>query len=244
MSKSDLTSFEHALELYITAEHDCPYLEERRAINLLVDPTFLPSGEQYEVLIEKGFRRSGRHIYRPSCRRCSECVSTRIPVDFFKQSRSQKRNWRLNQDLSVHINRSKQLTVEHEQLYNAYIKERHYGGGMDGDSLSDVANFLFSSWSETVLLEVREQERLLAVAVTDCVPNGISAVYTFYEPQIAHQRGLGTFCLLWQIHWVQSQGLEYVYPGYWIKASNKMNYKTRFQPIEGLIDGRWVKLAK
>lgn len=235
--------FEHALELYMTAEHDCPYLDDRHATNLLVDPNFSPTAAQYEVLINKGFRRSGEHIYRPSCRHCSDCVATRIPVSFFKYSRSQKRNWRLNSDLDVSINYSGVFNTEHEKLYNRYITQRHPKGGMDENTLGEVVDFLFASWLNVILIEFRAEGKLLAVAVTDYLPNGLSAVYTFYDPASLN-RSLGTYCLLWQISWVQQLELEYVYPGYWIKACHKMSYKTRFQPIEGLINGRWVKLNK
>lgn len=240
---TDQAVFEQALELYMTAEHDCPYLEGRHATNLLVDPSFTPSTSQYEVLVNKGFRRSGGHIYRPSCRNCSDCVATRIPTGFFKYSRSQKRNWRLNNDLEVSVNYSGVFNEEHEVLYSQYIKQRHPKGGMDDSSLGEVVDFLFSRWSNTILIEFRAQSKLLAVAVTDCLPNGLSAVYTFYDPQSLN-RSLGTYCLLWQINWAQALDLEYVYPGYWIKACHKMSYKTRFQPIEGLINGRWIKLNK
>lgn len=232
-----------APELYITAAHDCPYLSDRRATNLLVDPTFAMNTETYGRLLDKGFRRSGHEVYQPCCYRCKSCISTRIPVNQFEQSRSQRRNWKLNQDLVVRINASGYQSY-YTPLYLDYIKARHAGGGMDEDSPVSFAKFILASWCQTVLLEFWLGEVLLAVAATDCLPQGLSSVYTFFDPVAGGQRGLGTFALLWQINWAKELGLPYVYPGYWIAESLKMNYKARFQPIEGLVDNSWIRLPK
>jgi arginine-tRNA-protein transferase len=233
----------NALELYITAAHECPYLEERKATNLLVDPAFAMDTRTYSHLLNKGFRRSGSDVYRPCCYRCQACVSTRIPVESFKPSRSQKRTWNLNQDLSVRVNQDG-YREEYTDLYLRYVRSRHAGGGMDDDTPSTFANFILTDWCQTVLIEFWKDERLMAVASTDWLKQGLSSVYTFFDPEEGSERGLGTFALLWQIHWAKELKLPYVYPGYWIKESPKMNYKVRFQPIEGFVNNQWVPIAK
>lgn len=233
----------NALELYITAAHECPYLEERKATNLLVDPAFAMDTRTYSHLLNKGFRRSGSDVYRPCCYRCQACVSTRIPVESFKPSRSQKRTWNLNQDLSVRVNQDG-YREEYTELYLRYVRSRHAGGGMDDDTPSTFANFILTDWCQTVLIEFWKDERLMAVASTDWLKQGLSSVYTFFDPEEGSERGLGTFALLWQIHWAKELKLPYVYPGYWIKESPKMNYKVRFQPIEGFVNNQWVPIAK
>jgi arginine-tRNA-protein transferase len=233
----------NALELYITAAHECPYLEERKATNLLVDPAFAMDTRTYSHLLNKGFRRSGSDVYRPCCYRCQACVSTRIPVESFKPSRSQKRTRNLTQDLSVRVNQDG-YREEYTDLYLRYVRSRHAGGGMDDDTPSTFANFILTDWCQTVLIEFWKDERLMAVASTDWLKQGLSSVYTFFDPEEGSERGLGTFALLWQIHWAKELKLPYVYPGYWIKESPKMNYKVRFQPIEGFVNNQWVPIAK
>jgi len=232
-----------SLELYITAAHECPYLSDRKATNLLVDPGYEMDLPTYSRLIDKGFRRSGSDVYRPCCYRCQSCVSTRIPVSDFKFKRSQKRNWKNNSDLDVRVNTSG-FKPEYSALYLRYIRSRHAGGGMDDDSPASFANFILTGRCETALIEFWRDDVLLAVAATDKVKQGLSSVYTFFDPDEGVERGLGTYALLWQIHWAQEQGLPYVYPGYWIAESPKMNYKTRFSPIKGFIDDQWIDLPK
>lgn len=235
-------SAEASLNLYITAVHPCPYLPDHQAVNLLVDPCYNMTSELYGRLLESGFRRSGSDVYRPHCKGCSACVSSRIPVDDFIMSRSQRRNWQHNQDLQVVINRGS-FKPEYGELYRRYIHHRHSGGGMDTDSISTFAGFLLTRWCKTALVEFHDQERLLAVAAVDELHSGLSSVYTFFDPDEGESRGLGTFAVLWQIEQARQLGLPFVYPGYWIAESPKMRYKTRFQPIEGLVNGGWVKLA-
>lgn len=237
-------SAESNLNLYITAVHPCPYLPDRYAMNLLVDPCFKMTGKLYARLLNSGFRRSGSDVYRPHCKTCSACVSTRIAVADFKPDRSQRRNLKQNADLRVVINRHDGFKPEYNLLYHRYIRQRHAGGGMDADSTDTFAGFLLTGWCQTALVEFYEGEALLAVAAIDELATGLSSVYTFFDPEKGGARGLGTFAVLWQIEYARQQGLPFVYPGYWIRESPKMAYKTRFQPIEGLIDGSWVKLDK
>ncbi len=230
------------LELYITAAHECPYLSERRATNLLVDPSFCMDNKTYGNLLNKGFRRSGSDVYRPCCYRCQSCISTRIPVAQFHPSRSQRRTWKQNQDLVVRVNQDGYKDA-YTELYLRYINSRHAGGGMDEDTPSAFASFILTRWCKTVLLEFWKDDQLMAVAATDWMKQGLSSVYTFFDPDEGSVRGLGTYALLWQIYWAAELGLPYVYPGYWIAESPKMSYKTRFQPMEGFIENRWVPLA-
>lgn len=230
------------LNLYITAVHPCPYLPEREAMNLLVDPCYRMNTELYARLLNDGFRRSGADVYRPHCKRCDACISTRIPVQAFTPNRSQRRNIQRNQDLQVCVNRNG-FSAEYAELYRRYIRKRHAGGGMDSDSTSTFASFLLTAWCKTALVEFRHEGTLLAVAAVDELKTGLSSVYTFFDPEEGERRGLGTYAVLWQIAQAQQQGLPYVYPGYWIAESAKMRYKIRFQPIEGLVDGQWRRLA-
>lgn len=232
---------EAGLNLYITAPHPCPYQAGYEAVNLLVDPSFPMTSDLYGRLLERGFRRSGNDVYRPHCQSCTACVPTRIAVAAFRPDRSQRRNWRRNQDVQVVLGRG-QFKPEHARLYQRYISARHSGGGMDGDPAETFAGFILSSWCPGLLVEFRVEGQLLAVAAVDELPKGLSAVYTFFDPEAGEARGLGTFAVLWQIAHARQRGLPYVYPGYWIQQSRKMRYKTRFQPLEGLVGGVWQRI--
>jgi arginine-tRNA-protein transferase len=231
------------LNLYITASHACPYLPGHQAVNLLVDPAFSMTAELYARLLASGFRRSGNDVYRPHCKDCASCVSTRILVNEFTPDRSQKRNLQRNQDLQVVVQRGG-FKREYAELYRHYILSRHAGGGMDSDSADTFASFLLARWCPTLMVEFRDANMLLAVAAVDELKQGLSAVYTFFDPEEGERRGLGTFAVLWQITYAREHGLPFVYPGYWIGETRKMNYKTRFQPLEGLISGVWQRLER
>ena len=231
-------SAETSLNLYITAVHPCPYVVGREAVNLLVDPCFNMTADLYARLLDSGFRRSGQDVYRPHCKGCTACISTRIPVDAFQPDRSQRRNWKRNADLTVILNHDG-FKASYDHLYRRYINQRHPKGGMDTDSSTTFANFLLCRWCPTVLVEFYLDNTLVAVAAIDELKNGLSAVYTFFDPNIGQNRGLGTYAILWQIEYAKQLNLPYVYPGYWIADARKMNYKTRFQPLEGLVDGVW-----
>jgi len=231
------------LNLYVTAAHPCPYLPERQAVNLLVDPYSTMDTRLYSRLIHNGFRRSGNDVYRPHCQSCSDCVATRIPVGQFRPNRSQRRSLQQNQDVQVTVAREG-FKPEYDELYRRYIGERHAGGGMDADSSETFAGFLLTDWCNTFMLEFRHEGKLLAVATVDELDSGLSLVYTFFDPAEGQRRGLGTFAVLWQIEYARQRGLTFVYPGYWIRDCRKMSYKTHYQPIEGLVNGVWVGLEK
>ncbi|RVU84759.1 arginyltransferase [Leucothrix sargassi] len=230
--------FSKPLKIYPTAMHACPYLPSKLARNAVIDPTFKMTMPVYDYLITSGFRRSGSQVYRPYCEGCNECITTRIDVKGFTSSKSQKRNLKQNQDLTVVINESG-FKDEYYPLYQDYLTSRH-----DETEAEGVQDFLTADWCETLFVEFYEGEELISVAAVDKLASGLSAVYTFFEPEKGSKRGLGVFAVLWQIEYAKTLGLEYVYPGYWIKDCRKMNYKTRYQPLEGLVDGEWQPLAK
>ncbi len=231
------------LKIFPTAMHPCSYIPGLIARNAVVDPEYDMNPEIYDYLIQNGFRRSGEQVYRPYCHTCEECVTTRIPVIEFKRSRSQKRIWRMNQDLIVKVN-TNGFRKEYLPIYQRYLESRHESADFEG-----VEKFLMAKWCDVHFYEFHQldetqQETLIGVAVTDQVSTGLSAVYTFFEPEIASKRSMGVFAILWQIEKACAQNLEYVYPGFWIKDCRKMNYKSNYQPIEGLIKGKWVPLEK
>lgn len=233
-----MTSQQKLPELFLSLPHDCSYLPNREASTLFIDPSSQASPLYYTQLIDKGFRRSGRLIYRPHCRHCDLCVSVRIPVNEFAPRRGQRRVWTRNQDLQLY-EAPPRYSDEHFTLYRKYQHMRHAGGSMDHDDRQAYEDFLVNSPVESRVLEFRSaNKQLLAVAVTDIVDNGHSAVYTFFDPQ-QQQRGLGVYSILQQIQRVQQSGLEYLYLGYWIAGCDKMSYKQDYRPLQGYRDGAW-----
>ena len=231
------------LRIFPTAMHPCSYIPGLIARNAVVDPDYDMNPEIYDYLIQNGFRRSGEQVYRPYCHTCEKCVTTRIPVTDFIRSRSQKRIWRLNKDLIVKINKDG-FRKKYLPIYQRYLESRHESVDFEG-----VENFLSAQWCdihyyEFYQVDESEQETLIGIAVTDQIKSGLSAVYTFFDPELGSKRSLGVFAVLWQIETALSRGLPYVYPGFWIKDCRKMSYKSNYQPIEGLIKGKWVALEK
>ena len=230
------------LKIFPTGMHPCSYLPGLIARNAVVDPGFKMTPEVYDYLICNGFRRSGDQVYRPYCHTCEECITTRIPVNEFKRSRSQKRTWKLNQDLIVKINKDG-FKDDYLSLYQRYLESRHDNQDYDG-----VETFLLAEWCDIHFIEFyqldNDVETLIGVAVTDVIKSGLSAVYTFFDPQQGNRRSLGVYAVLWQIEYAKAEQRDYVYPGFWIKDCRKMNYKTRYQPIEGLQRGKWLRLEK
>ena len=225
------------LLFYVTPPERCAYLLGRESVNIFADPRARMNTALYSRLIDKGFRRSGSHLYRPQCPGCSECIPTRIPVAAFIANRSQRRNQRINSDITAHIV-PQGYQAEHFALYRLYQRGRHAGGDMDNPTPQAYLDFLSCCWTDTWFVEFRLKSLLLGVAVCDPVANGLSAVYTFFDHRET-RRGLGTYAILWQIKEARRRGSNYVYLGYWIAGNRKMSYKTRFRPIEGLINGKW-----
>jgi arginyl-tRNA--protein-N-Asp/Glu arginylyltransferase len=229
------------VRLFQTLPHTCGYFAERTAQNLVIDPAAPQLARIYESALAKGYRRAGGHVYRPACRGCRACVAARIPVAQFQPDRSQRRCIAHNRDLQLIIAPA-QFREEYFSLYRRYLSARHNGGGMDDPDIEDFERFLYTPWSPTKFIELRLGKQLLAVAVTDFAPNGLSAVYTFYDPQES-ARGLGTCAILRQIELAREYGLPHVYLGFWIERHPKMDYKARFKPLELLGAEGWQPLA-
>ena len=230
------------LRMFHTGAHPCGYWEGREARDLVLDPRDPRLPQAYPMALDWGFRRSGDIVYRQSCSGCNACVAVRVPVDTFQPDRSQRRCLARNADIDARIV-APVRTDEHLALYRKYLSSRHAGGGMDDHGANEFDQFLVGSWNEGRFLELREHSThtLLAVAVTDVVEHALSAVYTFYDPDHA-ARGLGTLGVLQQIAWAQRDGREHLYLGYWIAGHAKMDYKRRFQPLEGFNGRGWRRL--
>ncbi len=226
------------LRLFHTGEHPCGYWPERNARDLVLDPRDPRLPAFYPHALSWGFRRSGDIVYRPHCIGCHACVAVRIPVRSFQPDRSQRRCAQRNATVESRIVAA-QRSAEHLALYRRYLVARHPLGGMDDHGAQEFEQFLIGSWSRGRFLELRESGRLLGVAVTDLLPSALSAVYTFYEPELA-QRGLGTLAILRQLEWAQRDGLEHLYLGYWIDGHRKMDYKRRFRPLEQFDGRQWI----
>lgn len=228
------------LKFYATQPHSCSYLPDEQATTLFLDPSQPMDVHVYADLSEMGFRRSGDHLYRPHCQRCNACVPARIPATGFLPNRQQKRILKRNADIEVFCT-TPRYTEEYFNLYERYIDQRHADGDMYPPSRDQFSTFLVRDLPFSRFCEFRLEGRLLAIAVTDLLPNGLSAVYTFYDPE-EERRSLGRFAILWQIAEAVRLELDAVYLGYWIKNCQKMNYKTQYRPIELLINQRWVAL--
>ena len=226
------------IRVYQTVEHPCGYWPERQARDLVLDPVDPMLPGLYGPSLAMGFRRSGSHVYRPHCAACHACTPVRIPVDRFRPSRSQRRCLERNADLRV-MARPAARTEECFALYKRYVGTRHAGGGMDDPSHADFDGFLSCAWSPTIFLEFFDQQRLVGVAVTDLLPDSLSAVYTFFEPEAA-ARSLGTFAILTQVEHARTLGLAHVYLGFWLDGHPKMDYKRKFRPLERLAGREWV----
>jgi arginine-tRNA-protein transferase len=229
------------IRVYQTVEHACGYWPERQARDLVLDPVDPMLPVLYAPSLAMGFRRSGSHVYRPHCAGCSACTPVRIPVDRFRPSRSQRRCLERNADLRV-LARPAARSEECFELYRHYVRTRHPGGGMDDPSHGDFDGFLSCTWSPTIFMEFRLGERLLGVAVTDVLPDSLSAVYTFYAPEEA-ARSLGTFAILTQVEHARTLGLPHVYLGFWLDGHPKMDYKKKFRPLEKLDGREWLDAA-
>ncbi len=223
--------------LYAGPHHGCGYLPEHTACNWFIDPALPLNPTLYGHLLGRGFRRSGGFVYRPSCPDCSACIPVRIPVDRFILRRWAKRTLNANRDLIMTLH-SDGISSAAFDLYRRYQRSRHPDGDMDYANSLEVEGFLYCTWLERLTLQWHQGERLVAVSILDEVPHALSAVYTFFDPELT-ARGLGTFAILNQVALARARGHRWLYLGYWVENSPKMRYKARFQPLEGLQDNRW-----
>ena len=229
-----------ALQLYLTAPYSCSYLPDRVTRSQVVTPSFLIPPAVYSELVRRGFRRSGTVTYRPHCDACQACIPVRIKVAAFVPSRTQRRSRRRHAGLEASLHALKD-DEEYFALYQRYQMARHPDGGMKNDSRNQYRQFLLQSHVDSTLIEFRENGVLRMVSIIDILDDGLSSVYTFYEPNIA-QASFGTYNVLWQINLCRKLQLEYLYLGYWIEKSEKMAYKANFRPLQGLIQDKWQTL--
>jgi arginine-tRNA-protein transferase len=225
------------LVFFATPAHDCSYLPDREATTMFVDPRAKVDKRLYSQLTALGFRRSGSHYYRPHCEHCNACVPVRLRVEDFKPDRSQRRVLKKNDDLNCRMVRAS-FTERYYDLYAHYIEERHADGDMYPPSREQFTSFLVEGATDSWFIEILDDENLVGLAAVDKLDEGLSAIYTVFDPAYEH-RSLGTFAVLWQIQEARRQQLPYLYLGYWIADCRKMNYKTRFRPIEALRGGHW-----
>lgn len=228
------------VRLFQTLPHPCGYFDGRTAQNIVIDPSAPQLPQIYDLAVQRGYRRAGGHVYHPQCQACRACVACRVPVARFRADRSQRRCAARNADLAVQIVPAA-YTDEYFMLYRRYLRTRHPDGGMDDARPEDFERFLYTAWSPTRFIEFRERDNLVALAVTDFCAAGLSAVYTFFDPE-QESRGLGTYAILSQIRIAREHALPHLYLGFWIENHPKMHYKSRYRPLEILRDNAWHEL--
>ncbi|AKR55276.1 putative arginyl-tRNA--protein transferase [Youhaiella tibetensis] len=221
-------------QLFLTAAMPCPYLPGRQERKLFTHLTGRRAAALHQLLSDNGFRRSQNLIYRPACEGCSACQSVRIVARQFAPSDRFRRILRKNADISVTVCEPR-ATTEQFALFKRYLNARHAGGGMTQMNFIDYEYMVEDTPVQSVLVEYRltsvPGNPLVAVALTDVMPDGLSMVYSFYDPDMA-KRGFGNLLILDHIDQVKQAGLQYVYLGYWVKDSPKMAYKAAFRPLE------------
>ncbi len=219
---------------------ECSYLPDRQEqLLVILDPSCY-SSNRFESLLGLGFRRSGNQIYRPHCPICSACSSVRVLADEFMPTKSQKR--KLNKAKNrFEVKYSQVQREQYYPLYSKYISLRHQDGSMYPPDKSQFQSFLFCSWLTITFIELWDQENLVAVAVTDCMDNAISAIYTFFDPDYEHF-SLGTVMILQQLKFAKQQHKQFVYLGYQIDECDKMKYKTQFLPAQKQLNDQWVAI--
>jgi arginine-tRNA-protein transferase len=233
-------------QFFLTPGGACPYLPskvERKVFARLVGPH---AAQLNDALTHSGFRRSQMIAYRPACDGCTACVSVRVVAGEFEVSRTMRRMERINSDL-VRTAVPPEATREQFALLQSYLASRHAGGGMSDMGLFDYVAMVEETPVETMLIEYRIREpqggagRLVACSLSDVLQDGLSMVYSFFDPELS-RRSLGTYMILDHVHAAKERHMPYVYLGYWVRGSRKMDYKARFRPLEALGSSGWKRM--
>ena len=232
-----------APQFYVTAPQPCPYLEGRMERKLFTSLQAGNADQLNNALSQQGFRRSQNVLYRPSCSECSACLSARIRVADFASTKSQKRTAKRNAHLARHV-ASPWATEEQYDLFRLYLDSRHAEGGMADMDVYEFAAMIEETPIRTRLIEYsdRNSGKLAAVSLTDVLDDGLSMVYSFYDPDLTKQ-SLGTFMIMDHVQIAREMGLPYVYLGYWVPGSRKMGYKARFSALEVYAQEEWQLLT-
>lgn len=226
------------LAFFATPEQTCGYLPNQLSTTLFVDPNAIITTDNYSTLTHLGFRRSGKHFYRPYCDNCQACTAIRVNANQFKASKSQKRILRKNALLKAQTLNAG-FHEDHYLLYEKYLHSRHADGDMYPPSRSQYRSFLVEGHSSTQFIEFSLEGELCAVAVCDQLNDGLSAIYTFFDPELA-SLSLGKFAILWQIQEAKRRNLDHLYLGYFIKDCRKMSYKNQYSPFQARINNQWL----
>jgi len=238
-------------QFFMTAPNTCGYLPDKVERKVFTHLVGMRAAALNDLLTQAGFRRSQTIAYRPACDQCNACVSVRVPVDEFEPSRNMRRVLEANSDL-VGLTIPNKATSEQYSLFRSYLGDRHSDGGMIDMSVLDFSLMIEDSHVDTTLIEYRRRGPdtfingrgtgpLIATALTDILSDGLSMVYSFFDPELS-DRSLGTYMILDHIQRTKKQGLPYLYLGYWINGSKKMDYKARFMPQERLGLNGWMRV--
>lgn len=220
--------------------HECPYLPQQNATTMLVDPYRKMDEVLYDLLLQRGFRRSGEYVYRPGCESCNACISLRLPVAKFKPNRSQRRVLKKHQNGSI-VRLPAHYQESHFRLYKRYLAARHQDSDMCQGDDESYMEFLASSWCNTEFIELLDENGVcFAVTVVDITATALSAVYTFFDPDAA-KSSPGQLAILRLLDLAKTLGKTWVYLGYWIKDCRKMRYKTNYKPLQLLIANDWIE---
>jgi len=230
------------LQFYSTAPYPCSYLPDRNARSQVATPAHVIDKRVYSRLVESGFRRSGSFTYRPHCDKCKACIPVRIRAHEFAPNRTQRKVWRTHSNL-VATPLPLRFLPEHYELYQRYQSARHSSGGMDEDSQEQYSHFLLQSHVQTYMVEFRDQSVLKMVSIIDELQDGLSSVYTFFEPDDL-QASYGVYNVMWQVQQCLLGGQQHLYLGYLIHECRKMSYKAQFSALEGFREGRWRALPR